>query len=575
MSKKKNIRTGSQNESIDEMLDKLSSVSEEKITAENSDDYSEAIPFGTRVAAFFKNSNGERSRFFNKLKGSLKSTKARHGSMSLWLCIIFLVLVILFNIIAVALTDRYPLLNADLTKNSVYSLSSDTVKILESLDEDIAITILASEESCTSPSTELDPYSMIPKAHEMILRYAGYSDHIKIEHVDLTRTPQILNEDYLREYSDQLGEYSIIVLNLETGRVRVTSFYDMLPYLQYVVDSYYYYDVSEDDYEISSSYAEAELTSAIRTVSVERETLPIAAYIGYDADSDAFLMALNDNGYELAQMTVNDDIPEGAELLILQSPTEDISAWLSARIEEWLYNNGNYGHTLLVFTNPAAPEMPQLNALLENWGMRYTTDIVYESDSTNVVAGASLDSYFYTQYTDSEFTTSLADSGKDTRVIMANNIELLYDNSNEKSVNSILTTTTGGYACATADEYDTAKNSGVGAGVKTVMAISTHYSNDPDGNELKSNIVLAPSSIYYADVFSSSQFGNFTLMLSICNEFTGMGDVYVDIEAKYLSDVDFSIGSSSLTAITVIFTLVVPLAVLSLGIFVYVRRRFL
>ncbi len=575
MSKKKNINTNSHNESIDEMLDKLSAVSEVEDTDESLIDYSEAIPFSVRVKAFFKNENGERARFFKKIKTGLQSTRARHGSMSVIISVVFLILVILFNIVASALTDRYPLLNADLTKNSVYSLSQTTIDILESLDEDIAITILASEESCTSPSSDLDPYNMIPQAHEMILRYAAYSDHIKVEHVDLTRTPQILNESYLSEYANELGEYSIIVLNLETARVRVTSFYEMLPYLQYVVDSYYYYDVSEDDYEISSSYAEAELTSAIRTVAVARETLPVAAYIGYGADSDAFLMALEANGYELVQMTTNEDIPENAELLILQSPTEDISTWLSARIEEWLYNNGNYGHTLYVFTDPAAPNMPQLNALLENWGMRYTTDIVYESDSTNVVAGAALDSYFYVQYADSVFTSALADAGKDTRVIMANNIELLFDSSNEKTTNAILTTTSGGYACATADEYDAVKGSGTDAGVKTVMAISSHYSTDSNGNEIQSNVVLAPSSIYYADVFSSSQFGNFSLMLSICNEFAGMGDIYVDIEAKYLSDVDFSIDSSSLTAITLIFTLIVPLILLGLGIFVYIRRRFL
>ncbi len=578
MSKEKKTNYSTSNENIDEMLDKLSSVSPSADIPDEPDNQEEAIPFAVRAKAFIKNENGARTRFFNKIKSDAKSTKSRHGSMSLLITAVFLITIFIVNILASALADRYPLLNLDLTDDGTYSLSESTKSILRSLDEDIAITILASEEACTSPNSEFDPYKQIPQAHELIMRYAAYSDHITIEHVDLTRTPQILNEEHLSEYKNQLSDYSIIVLNKDTGRVRVTSFYDMLPYLQYVMDSYYYYDVSADDYEISSSYAESELTSAIRTVALERDTLPVAAYINdIEADSECayFLTSLEKNGYELAVMSMNGEIPENAEILILPSPREDISTWLSARIEEWLYNNGAYGKTLIVFTIASAPEMPNLNALLENWGMKYTSDIVYESDRSSIVAGSSLDSYFYAQYADSSLTAKLSEEGKNTRVIMANNIEFLFDSSNERTTNAILTSTAGGYACASADEYDSVKNTGNGAGQKTVMAISTQYGTDSNGAEIQSNVVLAPSSLYHTDVFSSSQYGNFSLLMGICDEFTGMGDVSVDIQAKYLSDVDFSIDDSSLSAITVIFTLIVPIVILALGVFVYIRRRFL
>ncbi len=578
MSSKKQKSINPHNENIEEMLDKLSSVSPESVSEDKYEEQNESIPFDVRAKAFFKNENGERTRFLNKIKKELRSTKSKHSSMSFIITAIFFVLIVIVNILATALAGRYPLLNLDLTRDGTYSLSESTISILKDLDEDIAVIILASEEACTSPNSEFDPYNQIPQAHELIMRYAAYSSHISIEHVDLTRTPQILNEEFLSEYKSQLSDYSIIVLNKNTGRVRVTSFYDMLPYLQYVMDSYYYYDVSAEDYEISSSYAESELTSAIRTVVLERDTLPIAAYIN-DIESDSecayFLTALQKNGYELSPMSMNSDIPENAELLVLPSPREDITPWLSARIEEWLYNNGAYGRTLIVFTIASAPEMPNLNALLENWGMRYTSDIVYESDRESVVAGAALDSYFYAQYADSAFTSELADAGKNTRVIMANNIEFLFDSSNEKTTNAILTSTAGGYACASADEYDSVKSTGVGASRKTVMAISTQYGTDINGNETQSNVVLAPSSIYHTDVFSSSQYGNFSLIMGICDEFAGMGDVSVDIQAKYLSDVDFSIDDSSLAAITVIFTLIVPLLILAMGIIVYIRRRFL
>lgn len=566
MSKKKNDTT--EQGIIDRMLDELG---EEKA---NEDSMCEtAVPFSKRAKVLLNNEGGARTRLFDKIKTTLKSRRARHGTLSAVITAVFLVAVVLLNIIAVLINDKYPLLSVDLTSNSAYSLSDTTKDILSSLDDDIAIIILASENNCTAPDVTIDPYQLIPKAHELILRYAGYSEHISIDHVDLTRTPGILQEEFLAEYADELSDYSIIVLDQDNGRVRVTSFYDMLPGLN--TD---YYTADEASGEVTSSFAEAKLTSAIRTVAVERETLPAAAYVtdlAGDEQCAYFLSSLQQNGYELLEMTSNEEIPQEAEILVLPAPTKDISSWLSMKIDLWLYNDGKYGKTLISFTNPAAPVLPELGALLEGWGLKVNPTTVYEGNNDYVIAGSALSSYFYAQFTDSPYNTDLSERGKDIAVMMPNDISLLFESQNGKATEAILTSSSAGYACTDADEFEKVNGDASLAGAKVIMASSTNYSNDINGNELRSDIIVAPSTLCQSEYFNSSSYCNFSLLMTICDERTGMGSSAVDIQAKYLTDIDFSIDDGSLGAVRVIFRIIVPLALLIMGVVVYIRRRFL
>lgn len=558
---------------IDDMLEALGgaslSDSQEDALCETS------VPFSQRAKSFFKNENGERAAAVKKAKNALRSSRAKHGAVSVVLTAVFLVAVILFNVIAVLISDRFPLMNIDLTSDSAYSLSDTTVDILKGLKDDIAIIILASENNCTKPDATVDPYNQIPQAHELILRYAGYSDHISIDHVDLTRTPGILQEEFLAEYAGELGDYSIIVLNQNNNRVRVTSFYDMLPSLS----SDYYYDATEAGYDINSSYAESELTSAIRTVAVERDTLPVAAYVSdLEGNSECayFLSSLSQNGYTLSELHTHDEIPNEAEILVLPAPAKDIPAWFAANIELWLYNDGKYGHTLFVFTNAAASELPELDNLLAGWGLKCSSDMVFEGSSDYVIAGSSLNSCFYAQYPESStYTNELRDRGKMTAVMMPNNIELLFASQDNKVTNAILTSSENGFACESADYFDMIKNNAESAGQKAVMASSTWYGTDEEGNQLRSDIIIAPATICQSEYFNSASYGNFPLLMGICNERTGMGTTVIDIQAKYLTDIDFSIDDASLSSVRIVFRIIVPLLLLIAGIVVYVRRRFL
>ena len=72
-------------------------------------------------------------------KNSSVSRKARHRITSAVLIALVLAGVVILNVIASALTERYSALTADITSAGTYNLTDQTEKILSGLDRDVKI----------------------------------------------------------------------------------------------------------------------------------------------------------------------------------------------------------------------------------------------------------------------------------------------------------------------------------------------------------------------------------------------------------------------------------------------------
>ena len=89
-------------------------------------------------------------------------------------------LVVAVNVVAVKLSERYPL-SLDLTKDSRYALSDETKALIKSLDRDVDIFVLAAEDSyATSTYTEY--------AAELLKQYPKYG-RVSVTYVDFALDP--------------------------------------------------------------------------------------------------------------------------------------------------------------------------------------------------------------------------------------------------------------------------------------------------------------------------------------------------------------------------------------------------
>lgn len=500
------------------------------------------------------------------LKTQIKKKQFKHGMLAVILTVLFIAGIILVNAVSMYAVERIPQLSPDLTAGEIFTLSDETIEILEELDEDVRIYIFASENSCKNTTVDIDPYQQIPMAYELIKRYQQYSDKVEIVNIDLATQPGYL--DIFSEYRDTLGQYSVVIESRR--RTRVTSFYEFLPSLSATTET----DSASIDME--SSLAETCITSLIKTVTLD--ATPSVVYLdglgSYGAEVDQLLNSLYINGFDVGSIDFrSEEIPAEAQLVIISAPEYDLTLDQCERLEKFLTGKEDLGRSLLVLTSQYMPSTPNLDAMLEDWGIVATRGVVYEGESGYVLAGQEA-SVFHVSYNEGEYTNDIIDRGLVTVVENAVEYKMPTQTKGDYIINPILASSEKGYIRASDNISGDASVSAGEMGRRYLMLQSTYYPTEADGTNNRSDLIVAPLSLCYEEYFSSGVYsGNFNLLMNVCNYRCGITDEAVNIPSKSLNAGDFAIDTNIITVTTAIFGYIIPLAVLAAGVVVFVRRR--
>ncbi len=523
-----------------------------------------------------KNKNGKSFKLpsLKDIKKSIKNTitlirtssRFRHGTMATVTTVVFFVFIILLNVIAMKMSDKYSFMNIDMTDDGRYTLSDTTIEVLDEVDEIVEIDILATEAQCTTASALIqDTYGQIPVAHELIKRYTQQNENISINYVDLSKTPAYIQQ--FPEYSNVLDYYSIVVKS--TKRTRVTSFYEMLPAIS---SSYTSYDSTTESDSVAQSYTETYMTSLIKTVTMAKT--PIVAFVSglnVDGNSGDLMSVLQLNGYDVRAVDIRkDDFPKDTDIVMLAAPTTDLTQAQVQKLDEYL-NDNTGSKTLLVFSSSVMPNLPNFNSLLSEYGISLTQNIVYEGDSSNIISTQM--SAFTPQMILTDYTTNLIDQLKYPAVSNAVALNLLYESKGNTEVGAILTSTSESYVCSSSKEFIKSEYTEADKDTRTVMAYSTTYRDTLDGSELRTDIIVAPDSLYYTELLGSDIYGNLSLMMNVFNQRGGIDTGNIDIEAKSLYAMDFSVDIQTLAVLSTIFGYIIPILVLLAGLVMYFRRK--
>ena len=182
-------------------------------------------------------------------------------------------------------------------------------------------------------------------------------------------------------------------------------------------------------------------------------------------------------------------------------------------------------------------------------------------------------SAFTAQMSETDYTLNLIDRMNDPAVVNAVALDILFKEKGATDVTSVLTSSDSGFLCDSSTEFDRSKYTEADKAVRTLMASSTTYRNTMDGSELRTDIIVAPDSLYASELITSDIYGNLSLLLNVFNQRSGIDGDNVDIEPKSLYAVDFSVDMRTLSVISIIFGYAIPLIALVLGFAVYIRRR--
>lgn len=479
-----------------------------------------------------------------KLKALFKSRKMRKGGLSIAFTAVFIVAVIVLNMIAGLITNKVPALSFDLSSQQTYNLTQDTIDFVETINKDITISVLASESDYTGASQ----YYLM--ASTLLNQYKNYNDKIKIEYIDLTANPTYINnypDDTLQQgnYIVKCGEKYRILTNDDLFETQMSSDYS--------------------SYEVTGLNVEPAVTTAILNVTSENQVKVqfIEGFGNYNAD--AFKNLLEQNNYDVSTVsTLTEDIDKDAEALVLFTPTTDLDETSVKKIKEFLNNNGNYGKDLMYVAAATPVEAPNLDALLEEWGMKMSEGVVAEMDSSKLLS--SNDPFTSVlEYNNTDYTDGL----KDSSLYIVGGEIVPVEISDENTATSLLVTSASAKLYPfTADEnfkIDDVKEQQFNA-----AAIATKTSGD---NTASNVIVMGSSLIFNSNAIKMSSYNNGAYLMNMMNKVTENTDEGITISGKDLSSPSLGITSDQIQLWTIICMGVFPVAIIIVAIVVYIRRR--
>ena len=285
------------------------------------------------------------------------SKNIRKGSYSLGISVVVLAIAVVFNLVVGKLPAQYR--NVDLSQTKLSTIGDTTKELVGALDQDV--TIYQIVESGKENET----------IQKLLERYAGLSSHVKVETMD-----PVLHPNFVSEYTeDDLADNSLIVVGEKRNKV--------IPYAD-MFESTVNYQTYQ--YETTGFDGEGQVTSAISYVTTD--SLPIMYTITGHEEGDMtedMKSAIEKENIEMKDLNLltEESVPDDADCVMLFSPQNDLSEEEADKLITYMENGGK----AVIITSYLNKEMPNLQKVLNNYGIGTMEGVVLEADGQHYISG--------------------------------------------------------------------------------------------------------------------------------------------------------------------------------------------
>ena len=349
-----------------------------------------------------------------KLIGTSSKKHIKNGSYTMVMSVIFIAVVIVINMIVSTIPSKYS--EIDISSQKLYSIGDETKKMLKDLEKDVTIYQIAQSGSEDENISNL------------LKKYEDESKHIKVEQKD-----PVVNPKFVSQYtSDDLSANSLIVVCGDRNKV---------------IDYNNIYETSIDYQTYSSQTTgfdgEGQITSAIGYVT--SENLPVLYTVEGHGEKDMDSSIKED--IEKANMDIKSlnlltegNVPDDADCLFIDSPSTDFSSDEKDAIIEYLENGGK----AMIFSDYTTEDMPNFDAILENYGVQRTEGVVFEGDNQHYAM--QMPYYLVPTINSTDASSETASAGCYVLAPYAQGIKQLDDVRDTVKIESILTTSDQAYS---------------------------------------------------------------------------------------------------------------------------------
>lgn len=468
--------------------------------------------------------------------GEEQKKHLKQGSYSSIMTVIVLAVIVVINLIVAQIPTSKT--QIDLSTQKMYSITDETKTALKDLDQDVTLYYIVQKGS------EDDTIE------KLLEHYDELSDHIKVE----TKDPDLYPK-FTSQYTDQtVAANSVIVVCGDKSKVVSNS--DMWE----TSTNYQTYQTQTTGFD-----GEGQITSAITYVTSENN--PKVYWVtghGEASESDLstnFSDAINKNNVEISDLALmTDDIPEDAEELVIMSPTTDFSEDEANKVITYLENGGK----LLMFTSYTGTDMPNLDSILENYGVKRSSGIVVETDSQHYYP--QMPYYLLPNIQSDDITTEV----KSNYVLMpvAQAIQKLDSYRDTITIKSLLTTTEDAYIENDPENSTWSKSADSETGAFDLGVSITETVDDKETQIIYfSSASMLSSQIDQAISGANSKLAA-TALTSMCDV-----EQTVVIPSKSTSYTNLVFTQGAVNTWSIITIAGIPLVLVVIGVMIWMKRR--
>ena len=268
--------------------------------------------------------------------------QARYGTLATTSILLVLGILVAINYVLSRQNKRW-----DVTAAQQYSLSDQTKRILENLDAEIDVLVFDREDQ-------------FPRYRDRLQEYEYVSPQVSVEYIDVDREP-------LRAQRYEVQSYGTVVFDYQGRIERVVSDteQDLTNALIKAVEG------EERTVYFLQGHGEKDIVSS------DRE--------GYSGVADG--LGLDNLSVESLVLVQEGEVPDDASALVVAGPTTDLLPTESEAIRTYLDAGGK---ALFLLDPPAtsdAPELSNLSALIEEWGIEVGHNVVVDVSGVGQLIG--------------------------------------------------------------------------------------------------------------------------------------------------------------------------------------------
>ncbi|MCR4902689.1 MAG: GldG family protein, partial [Butyrivibrio sp.] len=456
--------------------------------------------------------------------------------------IVMVAIVVVANIAALQIPDS--IREIDVTSQNLFSLTEDTKTLVAGVEDDITLYFLADEndnEGSTKDET----------VEKILLQYANLSDNVTLTYID-----PVVNSQFAAKYSDTgLSYSSVIVVNNTNERYKVVDYNDMFE--------------SEFDYTTYSSTLtgydiEGQLTNALQYVMLSDDSF-MQAYVLTGHNESSFATSFSELFDQFSITTqslsllTSESVPEDCELLIINTPTTDLTDDETARIIDYIDNGGD----VLFMFGYVEDDMTNFKKVLAEYGINWEDGLLMETSKENLLAGYP-EYYILPEIGTSDIASSLSNSGN---VLAIMSMPFTYETQDDVTMESILTTTESAYT-AVNPSVSTEKTDDSQTGLFYIGLKATKTVEADDAESVA--IVYSCPYLFLEDVDAYVQGNNSKLFGNTLN---ALSDVEVDYVTVPVKEVDQNLSINLKTCYLVLCSMAAAVVlILGFGIVTWVVR---